>query len=62
VDDVDAHFERARVAGAEILAGPEDKPWGLRQYVAEDPEGHRWEFSQHVREVRPEDCGAVRAS
>ena len=59
VDDVDEHFERAREAGAKIVAEPEDKPWGLRQYRAEDPGGHRWEFSEHLRDVRPEDWGAT---
>jgi len=45
VDDVDAHCERARTAGARILREPEDLPFG-RLYVAEDPEGHRWMFLQ----------------
>ncbi len=45
VDDLDAHFERARAAGATILSEPESGPVG-RQYRAEDPEGHRWMFAQ----------------
>jgi uncharacterized glyoxalase superfamily protein PhnB len=45
VDDVDAHYERAKAAGARILSEPEDTPHG-RQYRAEDLEGHRWMFSQ----------------
>jgi uncharacterized glyoxalase superfamily protein PhnB len=61
VDAVDEHFERAREAGAKVIAQPEDKPWGLRQYTVEDPGGHRWEFSQHLRDVRPEDWGATPA-
>jgi len=49
VDDVDAHFERAREAGATILSEPEDVPdFGVRHYRAEDPEGHRWMFSQDM--------------
>ena len=55
VDDVDAHCRRARSAGATILAEPEDMFWGDRTYVVEDPEGHRWTFAQHVRDVAPED-------
>ena len=43
VDDVDAHLERARAAGAEILREPEDAPFG-RLYSAADAEGHRWMF------------------
>jgi PhnB protein len=47
VDDVDAHCEKARAAGAAILSGPEDVPGvGIRHYRAEDCEGHRWMFSQ----------------
>ncbi len=61
VDDVDEHFERALEAGATILSEPADQPYGDRRYDAEDPEGHRWSFAQHVREVAPEDWGAARA-
>jgi uncharacterized glyoxalase superfamily protein PhnB len=45
VDDLDAHLERARTAGAEILRGPDDQPFG-RLYSAADVEGHRWMFVQ----------------
>jgi uncharacterized glyoxalase superfamily protein PhnB len=45
VDDVDAHFERAKEAGATILTEPKDTANG-RLYRAEDLEGHRWMFSQ----------------
>jgi PhnB protein len=43
VDDVDAHFARAKGAGAAILSEPRDNPYG-RSYRAEDLEGHRWMF------------------
>lgn len=62
VDDVDSHHERAQAAGARIIAPLEDKPWGLRQYTAEDLEGHRWEFSQQVRRVDPSEWGAQLAA
>jgi PhnB protein len=45
VDDVDAHYERARAAGATILREPEDLPFG-RLYSAADLEGHRWMFME----------------
>ncbi|MHB8611535.1 MAG: VOC family protein [Candidatus Dormibacteraceae bacterium] len=45
VDDVDAHFERARAAGATILSAVEYGGPGKR-YRAEDLEGHRWMFMQ----------------
>jgi uncharacterized glyoxalase superfamily protein PhnB len=55
VDDVDNHFARAKEAGATILSDPEDQSYGDRNYRAEDPEGHRWMFAQHVRDVAAED-------
>jgi uncharacterized glyoxalase superfamily protein PhnB len=48
VDDVDAHCERARAAGATILFEPKDEPYG-RLYNAADLEGHRWMFMQAPR-------------
>ena len=48
VDDVDAHFARAKEAGASILSEPADQVVGIRHYRAEDPEGHRWMFSQDL--------------
>ncbi len=45
VDDVDAHYERARAAGAEILMEPTDQEYGDRRYDALDPEGQFWSFS-----------------
>ena len=45
VDDVDAHFEQARQAGATILSEPGDGGHG-RSYRAADLEGHRWMFDQ----------------
>jgi uncharacterized glyoxalase superfamily protein PhnB len=55
VDDVDAHFRRARDAGAKILEEPADQFYGDRRYGAEDPEGHQWYFATHVRDPAPED-------
>jgi uncharacterized glyoxalase superfamily protein PhnB len=55
VDDVDAHYQRARAAGATIVAEPADQPYGDRSYRATDPEGHRWIFATHLRDVPPEE-------
>jgi uncharacterized glyoxalase superfamily protein PhnB len=49
VEDVDAHCERARTAGARILRGPLDEFYG-RIYAATDLEGHRWMFHQLPRD------------
>jgi uncharacterized glyoxalase superfamily protein PhnB len=45
VTDVDAHFTRARLAGATIESEPRDMDYGQREYGAVDPEGHRWWFA-----------------
>ena len=55
VEDVDAHFERAKQAGAKIVDELADKFYGDRTYGAADPEGHQWYFAQHVKDVAPED-------
>jgi PhnB protein len=46
VDDVDAHFEQAKAAGATIHMEPTDQPYGDRRYDTEDLEGHNWFFAQ----------------
>jgi uncharacterized glyoxalase superfamily protein PhnB len=45
VPDVEAHRAIAEKAGARILSGIEESPYGLL-YRAEDLEGHRWMFLQ----------------
>ncbi len=45
VDDVDAHYARARAAGADIDQEPADQPYGQREYGARDLEGYRWWFA-----------------
>lgn len=61
VDDVDALFERACRAGAEIVSEPADQAYGHRSFSARDPEGHRWYFAQELRAVGPEEWGAATA-
>ena len=51
VVDVDAHYQLACQAGAEIVMAPEDQFWGDRIYCAVDPEGQFWTFSQKVGDV-----------
>ncbi|HZU80111.1 MAG TPA: VOC family protein [Acidimicrobiales bacterium] len=55
VEDVNTHYERAKAAGATILRELADQFYGDRNYTAEDPEGHQWTFTQHVRDIGPED-------
>jgi uncharacterized glyoxalase superfamily protein PhnB len=62
VDDADAHYERARAAGARIASPPTTYPFGERQYTAHDLCGHRWTFSESVADVDPRDWGGTLAS
>lgn len=48
VSDVDAHFKRARLAGAEITSPPQETDFGSRDYHARDPEGHTWVFGTYL--------------
>ncbi|MFT5173677.1 MAG: putative glyoxalase superfamily protein PhnB [Gammaproteobacteria bacterium] len=45
--DVDSHFDRAKKAGAEIVAPPTDQAHGGRLYSCRDPEGHLWNFGSY---------------
>jgi uncharacterized glyoxalase superfamily protein PhnB len=48
VPDVEAHFARARAAGAEITSPPRATDFGAREYHARDPEGHPWTFGSYL--------------
>jgi uncharacterized glyoxalase superfamily protein PhnB len=50
VEDVDAHHERAKAAGARILSEPAMHFGGNRQYVASDCGGQQWIFAEPVVE------------
>ncbi|MCG8356936.1 MAG: VOC family protein [Kiloniellales bacterium] len=47
VDDVDAHHDRAKAAGDEIVMELTDTDYGSRDYICRDPEGHVWCFGTY---------------
>src|SRR5204862_7272648 len=47
VEDVDAHYARAKAAGAEIVMELEDTDYGSRGYSVRDLEGHLWSFGTY---------------
>jgi predicted enzyme related to lactoylglutathione lyase/uncharacterized glyoxalase superfamily protein PhnB len=59
VEDVDAHFQRAKAADAKIVEELHETVYGERQYGAEDLDGHHWLFSRHARDVSPDEWGAT---
>jgi uncharacterized glyoxalase superfamily protein PhnB len=48
VDDADAHYARAKTAGAAITEEPNDTQFGHRRYSCRDPQGHDWTFAQVI--------------
>ncbi len=61
VDDVDAHFQHTRSAGANIVEDLHETCYGERQYGVEDFAGHHWLFSRHATDLSPADWGATLA-
>jgi uncharacterized glyoxalase superfamily protein PhnB len=58
VDDVEAHCQRARAAGARIVVEPKttdygEEYWEDRGYECEDLGGHHWWFYQRLRSPQP---------
>lgn len=61
VPDADAAFARAIAAGATSRQPLQDMFWGDRHGQLEDPFGHRWNISQHVRDVPHDEVVAAAA-
>jgi PhnB protein len=61
-DGVDALWQRALDAGAEVLHPLTEQFWGDRQGQLTDPFGHRWGLAQHVRDVPRDEIAAAAAA
>ena len=59
VSDVDAAFSHAREHGARVVEELTTWEYGERSGVVEDLGGHRWELTQTVRDVAPEEWGGT---
>jgi PhnB protein len=55
VEDVDAAFQRALEAGAQVVMPLADQFWGDRMGSVADPFGHKWSLATPVEEVPPEE-------
>jgi PhnB protein len=60
-DDVDALWQQAIDAGAEVRHPLQDAFWGERHGQIADPFGHRWGLSQHLRDVPPDELARAAA-
>ena len=49
VDDADSLFSIYRERGAKIVEGLETKPWGVREFTLEEPNGHRFRIGSSTR-------------
>ncbi len=54
-EDVDTAWKRAVGAGAKEIMPLVDQFWGDRSGCVEDPFGHRWWLSQHIKDLTPEE-------
>ena len=61
-DDVDALWQRAVKAGAEVSVPLQEMFWGDRHGEIFDPFGHRWGLAQHLRDVPAEEIRAAAAA
>jgi uncharacterized glyoxalase superfamily protein PhnB len=46
-EDVDAAFERAAAAGADVVYGPEETGWGTKRARFRDLDGHEWSIGSY---------------
>jgi PhnB protein len=54
-EDVDALFNQAVAAGAQVRMPLADMFWGDRYGVVADPFGHQWSFASHKEDLTPEE-------
>ena len=57
VEDVDAAFDKAVAAGAQVRMPLADMFWGDRYGVLADPFGHAWSMATHKEDLTPEEIG-----
>lgn len=57
-DDVDAHYRKVKSTGIRLVEQLHETVYGELQYAAQDLEGHLWIFSQHAKDLSPDQWGA----
>ncbi len=51
VEDADAVYAKYKASGAKVVSEIETKPWGMREFTIEDPNGHLFRVGQGVKPV-----------
>ncbi len=49
VDDIDGLYTEFASRGATLRTPPETKPWGMREFALQTPDGHRMTFGSTAR-------------
>jgi len=49
IEGLDEYHRVISSQGAEVIAEPADKRWGLREFVIRTPDGHRIMFAEPIR-------------
>jgi uncharacterized glyoxalase superfamily protein PhnB len=47
IEEIDAHYEKVKSAGAEIVLDNVDQDYGGRGFTCKDLEGHLWSFGSY---------------
>lgn len=55
IDGVDAAFDRAVKAGAQVTMPVSDQFWGDRYGKLKDPFGHVWSIATHTKDMSEEE-------
>ncbi|MEO7700667.1 MAG: VOC family protein [Opitutus sp.] len=56
VEDVERCTAKAVAAGAKLVMPVEERFWGDRQGLVQDPFGHKWSIATRVKNVSPEEA------
>jgi uncharacterized glyoxalase superfamily protein PhnB len=62
LEPVEAIWERAVEAGADVRHPLAEAFWGDLHGQIEDPFGHRWNLARHLRDVAPEEIAQAAAA
>jgi uncharacterized glyoxalase superfamily protein PhnB len=57
VENVDALFNKAVAAGAQVRMPVQDMFWGDRYGQLADPFGHVWSVATHIEDLTPQEMG-----
>ncbi len=62
VENVDKAFAKAVKAGAKVIMPVGDQFWGDRFGMLEDPFGHKWSMSTHIKDMTPKEIAKAAAA